>query len=107
FEVEKYPTLFQMTSTIEADVCPRIKPMDVLQKLFPCGSIAGTPKRDSMELIAELEQLPRGVYCGAIGYITPEQEAIFNVAIRTVSIDMDTKKARYGSGGAITVASTV
>lgn len=102
FTIEKYPTVYQMTSTIVGQLLPEITATDVLKALFPCGSISGVPKVETLQLIAELESEPRDVYCGAIGYITPHQEAIFNVPIRTVIIDKNNHIARYGAGGAIT-----
>ncbi|MFJ7756038.1 aminodeoxychorismate synthase component I [Peribacillus muralis] len=101
-EIEKYPTVWQMTSTITADTKPDTTIIDIFKALFPCGSITGAPKIKTMEIISEIENSPRGVYCGAIGYITPESEAVFNVPIRTVVIDADTGKAEYGVGGGIT-----
>lgn len=103
FDIESYPTVHQMTSTITAT----LETYDVFnwfKALFPCGSITGAPKVETMKYIAELENTPRDVYCGAIGYITPEREAIFNVPIRTVVIKG--KEATYGTGGGITWHST-
>jgi para-aminobenzoate synthetase/4-amino-4-deoxychorismate lyase len=95
-----------MTSTITAEVTEEITVKDIFRALFPCGSITGAPKISTMNIIAQLESTPREVYCGAIGYITPEKEAIFNVPIRTVLIDRQTGKATYGVGGGITWDST-
>lgn len=105
YEVEKYPTVYQMTSTIQGTVRQKFSAIDILKNLFPCGSISGVPKQTTMDLIAQLEKNARDVYCGAIGYITPENEAIFNVPIRTVAIDRRVGKASYGAGGAITIDS--
>lgn len=107
FEVEQYPTVHQMTSTVIATLKDSTELVDVLKALFPCGSITGAPKRSTMELIAELETAPREVYCGAIGFIAPNREAIFNVPIRTVLIENNSSKAIYGVGGGITWDSTV
>ncbi|MFC4713603.1 aminodeoxychorismate synthase component I [Planococcus dechangensis] len=106
FEAEKYPTVHQLTSTVEAELPEGLSVFDWFQALFPCGSITGAPKVSTMRYIAELEQTPREVYCGAIGYITPEKNAVFNVPIRTVLIDKDAATARYGVGGGITWDST-
>lgn len=100
--VETYPTVHQMTSTIEAEVPEDSGLVDWFKALFPCGSITGAPKIKTMDYIKSLEDTPRGVYCGAIGYVTPKKEAIFNVPIRTVSIDASTNQAIYGVGGGIT-----
>src|SRR5699024_8539508 len=107
FTVEKYPTVYQMTSTVEAELSDTVNIVEVLKKLFPCGSISGAPKKETLQLIHDIETAPRHVYCGAIGYITPDAEAIFNVPIRTVTIDKETNIASYGAGGAITAQSTM
>ncbi|WP_338447684.1 aminodeoxychorismate synthase component I [Niallia oryzisoli] len=106
FEIEHYPTVHQMTSTITAKLAENFELVDIFKALFPCGSITGAPKISTMGIISELETAPRDVYCGAIGYITPNQEAIFNVPIRTVVIDQKTGIATYGVGGGITWDST-
>ncbi|RKJ19042.1 anthranilate synthase component I family protein, partial [Butyricicoccus sp. 1XD8-22] len=92
FEIEDYPTVHQMTSTITAKIKESTKLLEIFRALFPCGSITGAPKISTMEAIEKLEKEPREVYCGAIGYITPEREAIFNVPIRTVVIDQQTNQ---------------
>ncbi|MCH5585156.1 aminodeoxychorismate synthase component I [Shimazuella sp. AN120528] len=106
FTVEQYPTLWTMTSTINAKTPPTTTLTDIFTALFPCGSITGAPKRKTMELITSLEQSPREVYCGTIGYLKPGAEAVFNVGIRTVFIDQRRNKATYGVGGGITWDST-
>lgn len=106
FTVETYPTVLQMTSTVEAEVKGDVSIVDLFRALFPCGSITGAPKISTMDLIHRLEPDPREVYCGAIGYIEPNGDAVFNVAIRTVIIDATTRRAQYGVGGAITWDST-
>lgn len=106
-EIETYPTVHQVTSTVEADLAADTTVFNWFQALFPCGSITGAPKRSTMEYIADLEQSPREVYCGAIGYITPQREAIFNVPIRTVTVNTKSNEATYGVGGGITWDSTV
>lgn len=92
FTVETYPTLHQMTSGVSAACPPDLKPSQLLQALFPCGSVTGAPKIRAMEVIAELEDASRGVYCGAIGYFAPRQGAqgpqwALNVPIRTIMLD--------------------
>ncbi|MGG5254092.1 aminodeoxychorismate synthase component I [Neobacillus sp. SM06] len=106
FEIEQYPTVHQMTSTISARLPEKTRLADIFQALFPCGSITGAPKMSTMEIIKNLETSPREVYCGAIGFITPQKEAVFNVPIRTVWIDHHSGKAVYGVGGGITWDST-
>ncbi|MDX8044699.1 aminodeoxychorismate synthase component I [Gracilibacillus sp. S3-1-1] len=99
FDVETYPTVHQMTSSITAQL-ETSKVFDWFQALFPCGSITGAPKVETMKYIAQLEDTPREVYCGAIGWISPQREAIFNVPIRTAFIQDGV--ATYGAGGGIT-----
>lgn len=104
FEVERYPTVLQMTSTVTAQLAAAHTDAaltDILTALFPCASITGAPKVRTMQIIAELETTPRGVYTGCIGYLTPQREAQFNVAIRTVTIDRAAGQAEYGVGGGI------
>lgn len=106
FTLEQYPTLWTMTSTINASTPVDATLTDIFTALFPCGSITGAPKRKTMELITSLEQSPREVYCGTIGYLKPGGEAVFNVGIRTVIIDQQLGRATYGAGGGITWDST-
>jgi len=106
FEIEKYPTVYQMTSTITANLSPKKSMTDIFKALFPCGSITGLPKKETMQVIADLETAPREVYCGAIGFITPKKKAVFNVPIRTVIIDNESRKSTYGVGGGITLKSS-
>lgn len=113
FDVERFETVWQMTSTVEADVAPERGLVDLFRALFPCGSVTGAPKARTMRAIAEIEDDPRGVYCGAVGYLAPadlpstatEAEARFAVAIRTVVVDAATGDAEYGVGSGITYAS--
>jgi para-aminobenzoate synthetase/4-amino-4-deoxychorismate lyase len=99
WEVERYPTVWQMTSTVEARTEAGIA--DVFDALYPCASITGAPKHRTMQIIRELEPDPRGVYTGTIGHIAPGGNASFNVAIRTVVIDCERSSAEYGTGGGI------
>jgi para-aminobenzoate synthetase / 4-amino-4-deoxychorismate lyase len=89
FTVETYRTVHQMTSGITAELRGEMGLQEMLKALFPCGSVTGAPKVRAMEIIRELEALPRGVYTGAIGHIAPDGNAQFNVAIRTLFIDSD------------------
>ena len=104
FSIEKYLTLFQMTSTVKAATKSSVT--DIFSALFPCASITGAPKVSTMNIIAELETNPRRIYCGSIGYIAPNREARFNVAIRTAVVDIKNSKAEYGIGGGIVWDST-
>lgn len=104
FTVEKYPTLFQMTSTVQARTSASLT--EIFAALFPCASITGAPKVSTMKIISELETAPRKIYTGSIGTISPNRKAQFNVAIRTVLIDKEKKQAEYGVGGGIVWDST-
>ena len=99
YEVEKYPTLWQMTSTVRAETGAGLSA--IMQALFPPASITGAPKHRTMEIIAELEQTPRRIYTGSVGFVGPDRKAQFNVAIRTVLIDKVKGQAEYGVGGGI------
>jgi para-aminobenzoate synthetase/4-amino-4-deoxychorismate lyase len=104
--LEPYPTFWALTSTVTAQKQAHVGFKELLQALFPCGSITGAPKIRTMEIIAELEATSREVYCGTIGYLTPQGEGKFNVPIRTVWIDTDQQQATFGVGGGITWDST-
>lgn len=84
FHLEPLPTVWQMTSDVQAATRPGIGLWAVMQALFPCGSVTGAPKVRAMHHIRQREPAPRGVYCGAIGVLRPGGAATFNVAIRTV-----------------------
>jgi len=104
FDLEKYPTLFQMTSTVTGETSASF--VSIVQALFPAASITGAPKIRSMQIIRELEPDARGVYTGCIGYLAPRRRARFSVAIRTVAIDRAARRAEYGVGGGIVWDST-
>ncbi len=99
FAIETYPTVHQMVSTVTAQLKRGTGIADIVRALFPCGSVTGAPKIRAMEVIRELEQSPRGVYCGAIGHFAPDGSANFNVAIRTLTIEGH--KGELGIGGAV------
>jgi para-aminobenzoate synthetase/4-amino-4-deoxychorismate lyase len=103
---EQYETVWQLVSTVSADLRSGTSTVDLFRALFPCGSVTGAPKVRTMEIIADVEAAPRGVYCGAIGMLAPPGSgapaASFSVAIRTVTIDRDSGTASYGIGGGIT-----
>ncbi len=99
FTVERYPTLWQMTSVVTGQSDASIT--EILKALFPCASITGAPKVSTMQIIADLETEPRQLYTGCIGFMAPERQAQFNVAIRTAVIDKQSKEAMYGVGGGI------
>jgi para-aminobenzoate synthetase/4-amino-4-deoxychorismate lyase len=104
FTVERYPTLWQMTSTVRARTDASLS--RIFTALFPCASITGAPKVSTMRIISELETTPRRIYTGSLGYIAPNRKATFNVAIRTALIDRTQQTAEYGVGGGIVWDST-
>ena len=94
-----------MTSDVGARLRPDTGLLDVFRALFPCGSVTGAPKPSTMRIITEVETSPRGVYCGAIGWVAPPTEPVrarFNVAIRTAVIDRRHGSIVYGTGSGIT-----
>ncbi len=113
YDVEKYPTVWQMTSTVRGKLEPQMNAngreclMGIMKALFPCASITGAPKAKTMEIIRELEHTSRGfksprkIYTGSIGFMTPAGEACFNVAIRTALIDRKVGRLEFGVGGGI------
>jgi len=102
FTIEKYDTLFHMTSTVEGTLQEDMDYSQVFRSLFPCGSVTGAPKIRAMEIIKQLESSPRGVYTGSIGYFAPHStravRAMFNVAIRTVVLENGCGEMGVGSG---------
>jgi para-aminobenzoate synthetase/4-amino-4-deoxychorismate lyase len=99
FEIEEYPTVWQMTSSVTAQTKAPVT--EIFRALFPCASVTGAPKVSSMAIIAELEDTPREIYTGAIGFMGPGRQSRFSVAIRTALIDRCTNEAVYGVGGGI------
>lgn len=98
FEIEKYETVFQMTSTVEGILNKEVRFSDIILNIFPGGSITGAPKKKTVEIISKLETLPRGIYTGTIGYISPKGFSEFNVAIRTPLIYKNKCEMGVGSG---------
>jgi para-aminobenzoate synthetase/4-amino-4-deoxychorismate lyase len=98
FEVERLSTLWQMTSTVRAELRPEVGFHEIFRALFPSGSVTGAPKVRSMQLLAELENAPRGVYTGAIGFFSP-RETVFNVAIRTLELEGERNGDLHGIMG--------
>jgi para-aminobenzoate synthetase/4-amino-4-deoxychorismate lyase len=98
FDVETYETLHQMTSSIRGEVDRSVTLEEMFKALFPCGSVTGAPKIRTMEIIRELETEDRGVYTGAIGFLSPDGEAVFNVPIRTIVLQGDKGEMGIGSG---------
>jgi para-aminobenzoate synthetase/4-amino-4-deoxychorismate lyase len=104
FEVEDYPSVWQMVSQISAEA-PAASFREILRALFPCGSITGAPKIRAMQIAAELEDGPRGLYSGALGWIAPDGDFRLNVAIRTLELAVG-RTGRLGVGGGIVADST-
>jgi para-aminobenzoate synthetase/4-amino-4-deoxychorismate lyase len=101
FTVETYPSIHQMTSTVAADLAAGRDAVDALRALFPCGSVTGAPKIRAMRIIDEVETAPRGIYTGSIGYLGPDDDAAFNVAIRTLTIEKSQTSATLGLGSGV------
>ncbi|MBN2423780.1 MAG: aminodeoxychorismate synthase component I [Calditrichaceae bacterium] len=99
FKIEKYPTVWQMVSKVTGVTDAGIA--DIFKALFPCASITGAPKVKTMSIIRELEESPRNIYTGAIGFIKPDGKSQFNVAIRTLLFDHQAKTVEYGIGSGI------
>jgi len=104
FEVAKYRTLYQMTSTVTAKVDAAIPLYSLFASLFPSGSVTGAPKIRAMQIIRELEPEARRIYTGAIGYITPGRDMFFNIPIRTILLRG--QAGEMGIGGGIVWDST-
>lgn len=101
FAAEAYPGLWQMVSTISAEL-PEAGLFDIFRALYPCGSITGAPKIQAMRRIAELETTPRGRYTGSLGWLAPGGDCRFNVAIRTIELAPD-QRAKMGVGSGIVI----
>jgi para-aminobenzoate synthetase / 4-amino-4-deoxychorismate lyase len=106
FVVERLGRVLQMTSGVTAVPRPGVSVVDVLQALFPCGSITGAPKARTMAIIDQLEKYPRGIYTGAIGFLSPTGDFVLNVAIRTLVVEAESGAATFNVGGGITWDST-
>lgn len=100
FELEAYPSVWTMTSTVQATLPDGIALEDILTALFPCGSVTGAPKIAAMRCIDQLETYPRGVYCGSMGWLAPDGDFSLNVAIRTLVLDHQ-GQGTYQVGGGI------
>jgi len=98
FQVETFRSLHQMTSSVEAKMPKSFSLHDLFKAIFPCGSVTGAPKIRAMQLIDALENAPRGIYTGAIGFFSPKRDALFNVAIRTLTLASNSGQMGSGSG---------
>jgi len=112
FELERYPSVWTLTSTIHAEA-PGAGLEEILRALFPCGSVTGAPKIAAMRRIRRLEAAPRGLYCGSLGWLAPDGDFSLNVAIRTLVLDhgddaedpAGVRHGIYGVGGGIVIDS--
>jgi para-aminobenzoate synthetase/4-amino-4-deoxychorismate lyase len=100
FKTEKYESLFQMVSSVNGKLKKKTKMLDIIQSIFPCGSVTGAPKIRTMEIINEIEKEERNIYTGSVGLITPD-EIKMNVAIRTLTINKNTREGVIGLGSGI------
>jgi para-aminobenzoate synthetase component I len=105
FKIETYETLHQMVSLVRAKLLPGLTVRDIFASLFPCGSITGAPKLSAMQILQALEQRPRDIYCGSIGWIAPDGRMHFNVAIRTLTL-YPGGEAVFNVGGGVVFDST-
>lgn len=105
FRIESYATVHQMVSLVRARLLEGLAFRDILAALFPCGSITGAPKISAMKILRALEDTPRDVYCGAVGWIAPHGGMRFNVAIRTISL-FPGGRAVFNVGGGVVFDST-
>ena len=101
FGIYSFAQVFQMISTVEGQLRPEISPVEAIRNAFPMGSMTGAPKIMAMELIERYEQTRRGLYSGAVGYFTPEGDFDFNVVIRSLLYNRDSKYLSFQVGGAI------
>jgi para-aminobenzoate synthetase/4-amino-4-deoxychorismate lyase len=100
FDIEDYPTVWQMVSEVSARLGPDVSFGEILHALFPCGSITGAPKIRAMQIAADLESTPRGLYTGALGWLAPNGDFRLNVAIRTLVL-------RAGGKGSVGIGSGI
>ena len=104
FDVEQYASVWTMTSSIQADLNPDCSLETLLRALFPCGSITGAPKLAAMQCIRRLEQHRRGIYCGSVGYLSPQGDVSLNVSIRSLELN-NQGQGTFGVGGGIVLDS--
>jgi para-aminobenzoate synthetase component 1 len=104
FDVEQYASVWTMTSSIQAEVDSNCRLETLLRALFPCGSITGAPKLAAMQCIRKLEKQRRGIYCGSVGYLSPQGDLSLNVSIRSLELD-NHGQGTFGVGGGIVLDS--
>jgi len=104
-KVHSFKQVHQMISTVVSEVDEKLHPVEIIRSTFPMGSMTGAPKVSAMNIIENLEETKRGLYSGAVGYFTPEHDFDFNVVIRSILYNQETKYVSYTVGGAITAKS--
>ena len=97
-KLERFAQVFHLVSTVQGTLRPDVDHVEALWKCYPGGSISGAPKKRALEIIAELEPEPRGLYTGAIGYLGDNGESQFNIAIRTAIAEQDEISFHVGAG---------
>jgi para-aminobenzoate synthetase component 1 len=101
FSLVAYPSVWTMTSTIQATIAAQTSIEQILRALFPCGSITGAPKIAAMKRIQQTETQPRGLYCGSVGWLAPNGDFSLNVAIRTLLLKRDGSGVYHVGGGIV------
>lgn len=102
YGIYSFPQVHQMISTVSGELKEDVSFADIIKASFPMGSMTGAPKKRVMELIEQYEKTKRGVYSGAIGYISPEGDFDFNVVIRSILYNATAKYLSFQAGSAIT-----
>ncbi len=106
-KVYTFKQVHQLISTVISKVRSETNPVDIIKSLFPMGSMTGAPKISAMKIIEELEETKRGLYSGAVGYFTPDNDFDFNVVIRSILYNQTNKYVSFSVGGAITSKSVI
>lgn len=104
-KVYTFEQVHQLISTVSCEVSTNTHPVDIIKSTFPMGSMTGAPKISAMKIIEEVEETKRGLYSGAVGYITPNNNFDFNVIIRSILYNSTKNYVSYSVGGAITAQS--
>ena len=105
-QIHSFKQVHHMISTVQAMALPNISAVDIIAATFPMGSMTGAPKVSAIKIIENLEETKRGLYSGAVGYFTPENNFDFNVVIRSILYNQEKNYVSYSVGGAITAKST-
>lgn len=107
FAVYSFPQVHQLISTVKGKVDEEVDWTDIIKACFPMGSMTGAPKKKVLELINRYEEIPRGIFSGSIGYVTPDRDFDFNVVIRSLMYDASKQLINFKAGGGITFNSDV